>query len=224
MQTHNHGRTLRQTNMHVYTVLYIHAYMPAGKKHRHKQSSSTWMGPPANDIKTNIKKAEIEGTGEIKCSQKKEKGGQKCLLMTYLVQAVTHTVGCTGTTSSWQPVAKNKDAESCLARLAIFCRSVLKEAFIVTHICWAIDVVQEIPYGKRQPATSGRTHWETVLRLKISPSHLMLAPRTGKCVWHPLAIFLYLPVTHTAAAKAETARHAGWLWQAALNTLLMRWI
>lgn len=116
-------------------------------------------------------------------------------------------------------MSRNKDAKSRLARLAIFCCSVLKQAVIVTHICWAIDVVQEIPYGKRQPATSGRTHWETALRLKISPSHLMLAPRTGKCVWRPLALFLYLPVTHTAAAQAEAARHAVWLWQAAFNTL-----
>lgn len=91
-------------------------------------------------------------------------------------------------------------------------------------ICWAIDVVQEIPYGKRLPATSGRTPWETVLRLKISPSHLMLAPRTGKCVWRPLVLFLYLPVTHTAAAQAEPTRHAVWLWQAAFNRLWMYWI
>lgn len=40
-----------------------------------------------------------------------------------------------------------------------------------------------------QAATSGRTHWETALRLKISPSHLMPARRTGKCVWRPLALF-----------------------------------
>lgn len=40
-----------------------------------------------------------------------------------------------------------------------------------------------------QAATSGRTRWETALRLKISPSHLMPARRTGKCVWRPLALF-----------------------------------
>lgn len=119
-----------------------------------------------------------------------------------------------GATNQFMPIQEeHKDAQSCLASLAIFCCSVLEQAVIVTHICWAIDVVQEIPYGKRQPATSGRTHWETALRLKISPSHLNLVPRTGKCVWRPL------PVTHTAAAQAEPARHAVWLWQAAFNTL-----
>lgn len=51
-----------------------------------------------------------------------------------------------------------------------------------------------------------------MLRLKISPSHLTLAARTGKCVWRPLVLFLYLPVTHTAAAQAEPARHGAWLW------------
>lgn len=61
-----------------------------------------------------------------------------------------------------------------------------------------------------------------MLRLKISPSHLTLAPRTGKCVWRPLVLFLYLPVTHTAAAQAEPARHAVWLWRAAFNTLNVR--
>lgn len=51
-----------------------------------------------------------------------------------------------------------------------------------------------------------------MLRLKISPSHLTLAARTGKCVWRPLVLFLYLPVTHAVAAQAEPARHAVWLW------------
>lgn len=113
-----------------------------------------WHSKPKGESECNTTLRQ-EGTGGMKCSQQKE----KCLLMTYLVQAVAHAFCCTGTTSQFKPIQDDLCLET--RTLAIFCCSVLKQAVIVTHICWAIDVVQGIPYGKRQPATSRRTHWET---------------------------------------------------------------
>lgn len=155
--------------MHVYTAECIHSHMPTGKTDRDKQSSSTWMDPLVNDIQN--QEVNLSATwhwhwGHRWNEVQATKGKQKCLVMTYLVQAEAHAFLLyrenkpVHAYSRWS-MSKNKDAQYCLARLAIFCCSAFKEAAIVTRICWAIDVVQEIPYGKRQPATSGRTHWET---------------------------------------------------------------
>lgn len=104
---------------------------------------------------------------------------------------------------------KKQGSQYCLARQAALRRSV--ETGRRCRICWAIDAGN--PLWQAPACYKWVDAPRDMQRLKISPSHLMLAERTGKCVCRPLVLFLYLPVTHTAAAQAEPARHTVWLWQ-----------
>lgn len=133
--------------MHVDTALYVRSH-PDG----HKQSSSTRTGPLVNDIQNQkVSAAERRGMRiPVERGTGYERKTQEC---------IDDVLGASSDTcflllgdskqahAFFQDIWKH-DAQYCLARLAIFCRSVLKQAVIVTHICWAIDVVQEIPYGK----------------------------------------------------------------------------
>lgn len=93
------------------------------------------------------------------------------------------------------------------ARPVILCCFLLNQPSTVTHICRAISVVQEIPYGKRRPATSGRTQKETLLRIKKST--------ISSDAYDASSLVVYLPVTHTSNAHAEHAKHVAWAWRAA---------
>lgn len=89
--------------------------------------------------------------------------------------------------------------------------ALFKRAVAAARICRAIDAGN--PLWQAPACYKWVDAPRDMQRLKITPSHLMLAERTGKCVWRPLVLFLYLPVTHTAAAQAEPARHTVWLWR-----------
>lgn len=60
-------------------------------------------------------------------------------------------------------------------------------------------------------------------RLKISPSHLMLAPRTGKCVWRPLALF-FISLWRTQPLHKQSKHDTPSDCDRQLLTLWMFWI
>lgn len=213
--------------MHAYTAECIHSHMPTGKTDRDKQSSSTWIDPLVNDIQN--QEVNLSATwhwhwGHRWNEVQATKGKQKCLIMTYLVQAEAHAF-LLYRENEFMPIQDDlclktrmhNTVSSGLPYLMPYITGRHCHSHLLSDRCCAGNPLCQAPACYK---------WADALRdmvrLKISPSHLMLAPRTGKCVWRPLVLFLYLPVTHTAAAQAEPARHAVWLWRAAFNTLNVR--
>lgn len=110
--------------------------MPRGKTDEDKQSSSTRMEPLVNDIQKQKGETEfniLHGLGiQVELSID-NKGKPYCPVMTYLVQSEAHAFCCKGKQDD--VFLKNQEAHNLVALHDIFCCSLFKQAFIVTHIC-----------------------------------------------------------------------------------------